>query len=86
MAVLKEVGKEQMSLALKAAKEELRERFFTNMSERASQMLKDDLEALGPVKLSDVEKNQQDILKIVRKMEEEGRIIIGGKGDSEMVV
>lgn len=84
--ILKEVGKEQMALALKAAKEDLRERFFKNMSERASQMLKDDLESLGPVKLKDVEKNQQDILKIVRKLEEEGRIIIGGKGDSEMVV
>ena len=84
--ILKEVGKEQMAMALKAAKEELRERFFKNMSDRAAQMLKDDLEALGPVKLKDVENNQQDILKIARKLEEEGRIIVGGKGDSEMVV
>lgn len=83
--VLKEVSKEQLSVALKAAKEEIREKIFKNMSTRAAQLLKDDIEAKGPIKLSDVEKTQQEILKIVRRLVEEGKIMAGGKGEDAMV-
>ena len=81
--VLKEVNKDQLTVALKAAKEEVRNKFYKNMSERAVQMLKEDMEAKGPIKLSEVEKTQQEILKVVRKMIEEGKITLGGKGGGE---
>ncbi|MFQ5579650.1 MAG: flagellar motor switch protein FliG [Nitrospiria bacterium] len=78
--LLKGVSKEDLSIALRAAKEELKEKFFSNMSERAVQLFKEDMEAKGPVKLSDVEKAQMVILKIAKKLEEEGKIVIGGGG------
>ncbi|HXF92848.1 MAG TPA: flagellar motor switch protein FliG [Nitrospiraceae bacterium] len=79
--LLKEVGKEDLPLALRGASPEVKEKFFRNMSARAAQMLKDDMEARGPVKLSEVEKAQQNILKVCRKLEEEGRIVIAGQGE-----
>jgi flagellar motor switch protein FliG len=83
--VLKEVSKEQLTVALKAAKEEIKEKFFKNMSQRAVDLLKEDLEALGPVKLSEVEKNQQAILKIVQRLSQEGKIVLA-KGGGEVFV
>lgn len=84
--ILKEVAKEQLAVALKAAKEEIKEKIFKNMSARAAQILKEDMESMGPVKLSDVEKNQMMILTIVRKLEEEGRVVVPGKGEGEVLV
>ncbi|MDQ7031532.1 MAG: flagellar motor switch protein FliG [Desulfonauticus sp.] len=84
--VLKEVSNEDLTLALKTAPPELKEKFFSNMSERAANMIKEDLEIMGPVKLSDVEAAQQNIVKIVRKLEAEGRIVIGGKGGGDVLV
>jgi flagellar motor switch protein FliG len=79
---LKEVSKEELPLALKAAAPDVVEKVLRNMSSRAAQMLREDMEARGPVKLSDAEKAQQNILKICRKLEEEGRVVIGGAGES----
>jgi flagellar motor switch protein FliG len=83
--ILREIPGDKLILALKAADEELKQKFFKNMSERASQMLKDDLEAKGPVKLSDVEAAQKEILVTARRMAEEGRVQLGGKGGDEYV-
>ncbi len=86
-SVLKEVDNDELALALKTASEELRQKMFGNMSERASQLIKEDMEYMGPVRLSDVEVAQQKIVDIVRRLEEAGEIIIQGRGgESEMVV
>jgi flagellar motor switch protein FliG len=79
--LLKEVSKEDLPLALRGASPEVKEKFFRNMSNRAAQMLREDMEARGPVKLRDVEKAQQNILKVCRKLEEEGRITLAGPGE-----
>jgi flagellar motor switch protein FliG len=84
--LLKEIAKEDLVLALRAAGEPVKDAIFRNMSARASELLRDDMEAGGPVKLSDVEKAQRNILQVARKLEEEGRIILGGKGGQEMLV
>lgn len=84
--ILKEVSKEDLMLALKGAGEELKAKFLKNMSSRAAQGIKEDMEARGPVKLSDVEKSQQAILKISKRLEEEGKIVLGGKGSEEVLI
>lgn len=84
--VLKEVSKEQLTVALKAAKDEVKDKFYKNMSQRAVDLLKEDLEALGPVKLSEVEKNQQAILKIVQRLSQEGKIVLAKGGGGEVYV
>lgn len=83
--LLREVQSEQLVIALKGAGEELREKVFANMSQRAAEMLKDDLESKGPVRLSEVEAQQKEILKIVRRLVEEGQIALGGKGEDAYV-
>lgn len=84
--ILREVQSESLIVALKGASEELREKIFKNMSQRASEMMREDLEAKGPVKLSEVEANQKEILKIVRRLSDEGQIALGGKGDEDAYV
>ncbi|GMU71315.1 MAG: hypothetical protein AMXMBFR42_07800 [Burkholderiales bacterium] len=84
-ALLREIQSESLIVALKGANEELREKIFKNMSQRAAEMLRDDLEAKGPVRVSEVEAEQKEILKIVRRMAEEGTIVLGGKGDDQFV-
>lgn len=79
--LLKEISKEDLPLALRGASPDVRDKFFKNMSSRAAEMLKDDMESKGPVRVADVEKAQQNILKVCRKLEEEGRIIIAGEGE-----
>lgn len=81
--LLREVQSETLILAMKGTTPELREKIFKNMSQRAAEMLRDDLEAKGPVRLSEVEAEQKEILKIVRKLAEEGQIVLGGKGGDE---
>lgn len=83
--ILKEISNEQLVVALKGADDPMKEKFLKNMSERASEMIKEDLEAKGPVKLSDVEKAQQDIVRIAKKLSEEGKIVIGGAGEEVVV-
>jgi flagellar motor switch protein FliG len=80
--LLKEVSNEELTQALKGASDELKEKFFKNLSERAATMIQEDLEIMGPVKLSDVEASQQNVVKTVRRLEAEGKIAIGrGGGD-----
>ncbi|NLW80567.1 MAG: flagellar motor switch protein FliG [Desulfovibrionales bacterium] len=83
--VLKEISNEDLTLALKAAPDELQEKFFKNLSERAGNMIREDLEIMGPVKLSEVEAAQQNIVKQVRRLEAEGRIVIAGSGGDILV-
>lgn len=86
-SVLKEVDNDDLALGLKTASEELKKKIFGNMSERAAQLIKEDMEYMGPVRLSDVENAQQKIVDIVRRLEDAGEIIIQGRGgDSELVV
>lgn len=83
--VLREVQSESLVVALKGANESVREKVFSNMSQRAGEMLRDDLESKGPVKVSEVEAEQREILKIVRRLAEEGQIALGAKGDEAYV-
>ena len=80
--LLKDISNDDLTLALKGASDDLKEHFFKNMSERAATMIREDLEIMGPTKLSDVEGAQQNIVRTVRKLEGEGRIAIArGGGD-----
>ena len=80
--ILKDISNDDLTLALKGASDDLKEHFFKNMSERAASMIREDLEIMGPTKLSDVEAAQQNIVRTVRKLEGEGRIAIArGGGD-----
>ncbi len=86
-AVLKEVDNDELALALKMASEDLQEKVFSNMSERAAQLIAEDMEYMGPVRVSDVEAAQQRIVDIVRRLEDAGEIIITGRGgDKELIV
>ena len=84
-ALLKEVQSESLVLALKGAPPDLRDKILRNMSSRAAEMLKEDLESRGPVRLSEVEAEQKEILKIVRRLADEGQIVLGGTGDDSFV-
>jgi len=79
-AVLKEVENDELSLALKTASEPLKEKIFKNMSERAAGLIKEDMQYMGPVRVSDVEQAQQRIVDIVRRLEEAGDLVIEGRG------
>jgi len=83
--ILKRVDKKALTTALKGTSEELRTQFFRNMSSRAVELMKEEMEFMGPVKLKDVEKAQHEIVEIVRQLEEEGVISIGGGGGEDYV-
>ena len=83
--ILREVNNDSLTLALKTASEQMKEKIFANMSNRAAEMIKDDLEAMGPVRLSEVEMMQQAIVKIAMKLEEEGKLVLGTGGGDELV-
>ena len=83
--VLKEIASETLIVALKGAAPELREKFLSNMSSRAAEALREDLESRGPMRLSEVEAQQKEILKTVRRLSDEGQIVIGGGGDDAFV-
>jgi flagellar motor switch protein FliG len=84
-ALMKEVQSESLVVALKGATPELREKILRNMSTRAAESLREDLESRGPVRLSEVEAEQKEMLKIVRRLADEGQIVIGGGSDDEYV-
>ena len=84
-ALLREVSSDTLVLAMKGSDEALKEKIFKNMSKRAGEMLRDDLEAKGPVRLSDVESAQKEILAVARRLSEAGTITLGGKGGEEFV-
>lgn len=83
-AILREVSTDVLVLALKGADTALQEKIFRNMSKRAAELLRDDLEAKGPVRVSEVEEAQRDVLSTARRLADEGEIILGGGGD-EMI-
>ena len=82
--IMKEINQEDLVIGLKTATDELKEKLFSNMSERAGLMMKEDLESLGPKKISEVQKAQQKVIAVCKKLEEDGKIVIGGGAD-EMV-
>lgn len=84
--VLKEVDNEELCLALKTASEDLQQKIFTNMSSRAAEVVQEDMEFMGPVRVSDVEAAQQRIVDIVRRLEDSGEIVITGRGGGQDVV
>jgi flagellar motor switch protein FliG len=84
--ILQRVDKKALTLALKGTSEELQAQIFKNMSQRAVEMMKEDMEALGPVRIRDVEKSQHEIVEVIQKLEEEGVISMRGAGGDEYVV
>jgi len=84
--LLREVQSESLIVALKGTSQEMRDKIFKNMSSRAAEALREDLEAKGPVRLSEVEAEQKEILKIVRRLADEGQIVLGGKGGEERMI
>jgi flagellar motor switch protein FliG len=85
-SIMREVSNDTLTLAMKTSPDEVKEKIFRNISSRAADMIKEDLEVMGPVRLSDVEKAQGEIIKIVRKMEEEGKIVLAGRGGDDLLV
>ena len=84
-SLLKEIQSESLVIALKGATPELRDKIFKNMSTRAAETLREDLEARGPVRVAEVEAEQKELLKVVRRLSDEGVISIGGGGDDEFL-
>ncbi len=84
--LLKEIETKDLSVALKAASDEVKDKIFGNVSERVSVMIKEEMEFMGPTRLSDVEAAQGRIVEIVRRLEEEGQVIISGRGGKEDIV
>lgn len=86
-SVLKEIENDELCLALRTASDELKDKIFGNMSQRAAELIREDMEYMGPVRLSDVESSQQRIVDVVRRLEEAGEIVISGRGaEKDMVV
>ena len=84
-ALLKEVQSESLVIALKGATPEMRDKVFKNMSTRAAETLREDLESRGPVRVSEVEAEQKELLKVVRRLADEGQIVLSGGGDDDFV-
>ncbi len=85
--VLKDVDNDTLSLSLKTASENLKDKIFRNMSERAAKLVKEDMQFMGPVRVTDVEQSQQKVVDIVRRLEDSGDIVIEGRGgDKDMLV
>ena len=84
-ALLREVGSDSLAVALRGAEPDVQDKILRNMSKRAAEILKDDMEARGPVKLADVEAAQKEIVVIAARLAEEGTITLGGKGGGEFV-
>ncbi len=83
--LMREIQTDQLQMALKGADENLQEKFLKNMSQRAAEMLRDDLEAMGPVRVSDVESAQKTILATARELSEKGDIMLGGSGGDDFI-
>ena len=83
--LLREVEGEVLQKAMKGADEAVQEKIFKNMSKRAGDMLRDDLEAMGPIRISDVEAAQKDILAAARRLADAGEIMLGGGGGDEFL-
>jgi len=83
--ILKELPSEVLISALKGAQPELKDKILANMSSRAAETLREDLESRGPMRLSEVEAQQKEVLKVVRRLSDEGQIALGGAGDDAMI-
>ncbi len=83
-AILREISTDVLVMAMKGSDEEIKEKIFKNMSKRAAELMRDDLEAMGPVKLSEVETAQKEILTVARRMADSGEIVLGNAGE-EMI-
>jgi flagellar motor switch protein FliG len=84
--LLKEIETRELAVALKAASEDLKQKIFKNVSDRVVAMIQEEMEYMGPMRLSDVEASQQKIVEAVRRLEEEGQIVISGRGTKEDVI
>ena len=84
--VMREVDTAELAKALKAVDSEVQDKIFRNMSKRAAALLKDDMEYMGPIRMKDVEESQQRIVSIIRKLEEQGEIVVARAGEDELVV
>ncbi len=84
--IMREVSTETLTLSLKTCTDDLKEKIFRNISSRAAEVIKEDLEVMGPVRLSDVEKAQTEIVKVASRLEEEGKIVIVGRGGDDVLV
>jgi len=84
--ILKEITSEDLARAMKTASEPVKEKIFKNMSERAVEMLNEDIEDMGPIRLSEVEKAQQTLTQAALRLQEEGKIVVGGRGSEEVFV
>ena len=84
-AILREVQSDQLIIALKGADDAIKEKIFSNMSSRAADMMREDLEAKGPVRLKDVEDAQKEVLSVAKRLADSGEITLGGKGEEEYV-
>ncbi|MDC7228571.1 MAG: flagellar motor switch protein FliG [Spirochaetales bacterium] len=84
--VLREVDTSELGKALRGVEAEVQDKIFRNMSKRASQLLKEEMDYMGPVRLKDVEETQQKIVSIIRKLEDQGEIVVARSGEDEMVV
>ncbi|MCS7149352.1 MAG: flagellar motor switch protein FliG [Caldimicrobium sp.] len=82
--LLREISTDDLKLALKGASEEIKEKFFRNMSKRAADLMKEELEMMGPVRITEVEKAQMNIIRVAKKLEQEGKIVLG-RGEEEFV-
>ena len=86
MSLLKETNTQDLALALKAASDELKMKFFKNMSSRAAEMLQEELEIMGPVRLRDVEAAQQKIIQVAKRLESEGQLVLAGKSTEDVFI
>ena len=84
--ILREVDKKDLALSLKVGDDKIREKFFKNMSERAGAVVKEELEFMGPVKLKEVEAAQMRIVDVVKQLEEQEEIVVGGRGKEDVFV
>jgi flagellar motor switch protein FliG len=84
--LLKEVETKDLAISLKAASDEVKNKIFANVSERVALLIKEEIEFMGPMRLSDVESAQQRVVETVRRLEEEGQIVVAGRGGKEDII
>jgi flagellar motor switch protein FliG len=84
--LLKEVETKDLAIALKAASDEIKNKIYINVSERVATMIKEEMEFLGPMRLSDVEAAQQKVVEAIRRLEEEGQIVVSGRGGKDEII
>ncbi len=82
---MREVANDDLKMALKTASDELTQKILRNLSQRAAEMLREELELMGPVRVSDVEKAQQKITQVAKRLENEEKLMLGGKGENSFV-